>query len=88
MISSVDKVHLRCDCVDGSFVNGIREQILFSFILSAPPGFKSIKNPTTVLYKKTNKTRLDQIHFFEDYIHNLVDFNNQTLTFTIQIIKT
>ena len=36
MISSVDKVHLKCDCVDGSIVNGIREQILFSFDLSAP----------------------------------------------------
>ena len=26
MISSVDKVHLRCDCVDGSIVNGVRER--------------------------------------------------------------
>ena len=26
MISSADKVHLKCDCVDGSIVNGIQEQ--------------------------------------------------------------
>ena len=64
LISSVDKVHLKCNCVDGSIVNGIREQILFNFNLSAPPGYKVINNPTTVLYKKINKTRLDQIHFF------------------------
>ena len=38
MITTTDKVHLKCDCVDGSIVNGIREQILFSFNLSAPPG--------------------------------------------------
>ena len=88
MITTTDKVHLKCDCVDGSIVNGIREQILFSFILSAPPGYKIINNPTTVLYKKINKTRLDQIQFFlEDSNHNPVDFNNETLTFTIQIIK-
>ena len=88
MITTTDKVHLKCDCVDGSIVNGIREQILFSFNLSAPPGYKIINNPTTVLYKKINKTRLDQIHFFlEDSNHNPVDFNNETLTFTIQIIK-
>ena len=31
MITTTDKVHLKCDCVDGSIVNGIREQILFSF---------------------------------------------------------
>ena len=88
MITTTDKNHLKCDCVDGSIVNGIREQILFSFNLSAPPGYKIINNPTTVLYKKINKTRLDQIQFFlEDSNHNPVDFNNETLTFTIQIIK-
>ena len=38
MITTTDKVHLKCDCVDGSIVNGIREQILFSINLSAPPG--------------------------------------------------
>ena len=88
MITTTDKVHLKCDCVDGSIVNGIREQILFSFNLSAPPGYKIIKEPTTVLYKLINKTRLDTIQFFlEDSNHDSVDFNGETLTFTIQIIK-
>ena len=40
MITTTDKVHLMTDCVDGSNVNGTREQILFSFNLSAPPGRK------------------------------------------------
>ena len=52
MISPSDKVHLECDCVDGSFTNGIREQILFSFKLSAPPGYKIIKEPNVVLCEK------------------------------------
>ena len=88
LITTTDKVHLKCDCVDGSIVNGIREQILFSFNLSAPPGYKIIKEPKIILYKKVNKTRLDSIQFFlEDSNHNPVDFNGETLTFTIQIIK-
>ena len=88
MITTTDKVHLKCDCVDGSIVNGIREQILFSFNLSAPPGYKIIKEPNIILYKKINKTRLDSIQFFlEDNNHNPVDFNGETLTFTIQIIN-
>ena len=71
MITTTDKVHLKCDCVDGSIVNGIREQILFPFNLSAPPGYKIIKKPTTVLYKLINKTRLDTIQFFlEDSNHD------------------
>ena len=78
-ITTTDKVHLKCDCVDGSIVNGIREQILFSFNLSAPPGYKIIKEPNIILYKKINKTRLDSIQFFlEDNNHNPVDFNGET----------
>ena len=62
-------------------VNGIREQILFSFNLSSPPGYKIIKEPTIILW-------LDSIQFFlEDSNHNPVDFNGETLTFTIQIVK-
>ena len=88
MITTTDKINLKYDCVDGSIVTGIREQILFSFNLSAPPGYKTIKEPTTVLYKKINKRRLDTLQFFlEDSNHNRVDFNGETLTFTIQIIK-
>ena len=52
MITTTDKVHLKCDCVDGSIVNGIREQIFFSFNLSAPPGYKIIKDLNIILYKK------------------------------------
>ena len=49
MITTTDKVHLKCDCVDGSIGNGIREQF-FSFSLSAPPGYKIIKEPNIILY--------------------------------------
>ena len=76
MISPSDRIHLKCDCVDGSIVNCICEQILFSFNLSAPPGYIIIKERTTVFYKKINKTRLDTIQFFlEDSNHNRYDFN-------------
>ena len=88
MITTTDKVHLKCDCVDGPIVNGIWEQVLFSFNLSAPPGYKIIKEPSTVLYKKINKTRMDTIQFFlEDSNHSPVYFNGETLAFTIQTIK-
>ena len=40
MITTTDKVHLKCDCVDGSIVNGIREQILFHLILVLLPDIK------------------------------------------------
>ena len=39
-ITGIDKIHLKCDCIQGSIVNGKREPILFSFVLLSPPGHK------------------------------------------------
>ena len=58
MITTTDKVHLKCDCVDGSIVIGIREQSLFSFKLSAPRGYKIIKQPNFILYRKNKQNKV------------------------------
>ena len=54
-ITGIDKVHLKCDCIQGSIVNGIREPILYSFALSSPPGHKIYKEPKVKLFKKKIK---------------------------------
>ena len=42
-IPGIDKIQLKCDCIQGSIVNSIREPILYSFALSSPPGHKIYK---------------------------------------------
>ena len=37
-LTSTNKIHLKADVIDGSVVNGVREPILFSFILDKPSG--------------------------------------------------
>ena len=32
-LSTIDKIHLNCDVIDGSFQDGVRPPILFSFVL-------------------------------------------------------
>ena len=87
-ITGIDKVHLKCDCIQGSIVNGIREPILYSFALSSPPGYKIYKEPRVKLFKKINKSVLSHITFyFEDDDHKTVDFNGETVSFTCQLIK-
>ena len=87
-ITGIDKIHLKCDCIQGSIVNGVREPILFSFALSSPPGHKIYKEPRVKLFKKINKSVLSHITFyFEDDDHKPVDFNNETISFTCQLIK-
>ena len=87
-ITGIDKIHLKCDCIQGSIVNGVREPILYSFALSAPPGHKIYKEARIKLFKKVNKSVLSHITFyFEDDDHKSVDFNGETISFTCQLIK-
>ena len=87
-ITGIDKIHLKCDCIQGSIVKSIREPILYYFALSSPPGHKIYKEPRIKLFKKINESILSHITFyFEDDDLKPVDFNNQTISFTCQLIK-
>ena len=87
-ITGIDKVHLKCDCIDGGIMNGTREPILYSFSLDQPPGHKFYKEPKVKLFKKINKSILSHItFFFEDDDYKSVDFNNEIVLFTCQLIK-
>ena len=87
-ITGIDKIHLKCDCIQGSIVNGFREPILFSFALSSPPAHKIYKEPRIKLFKKVNKSVLSHISFyFEDDDYKPVDFHGETISFTCQLIK-
>ena len=88
-ITGIDKIHLKCYCIQGGKVNGIREPILYSFALSSTPGHKIYREPRIKFFKRMNKSLLSHIKFyFEDDDHKPVDFNGETINFTCQLIKT
>ena len=88
IITSIDKVRLKYDCIQGSILNGIRQTILFSFALDQPPGHKIYKEPKIKLFKKINKLVLSHRTFYlEDDDYKPVDFNGETISFTCQLIK-
>ena len=87
-ITGIDKIHLKCDCVNESIVNGIRESISDFFALDQPPGRKTYKERRIKLFKKINKTVLSHITYVsEDDDLKPVDFHNKTISFTCQISK-
>ena len=87
-ITGIDKVHLKCDCIQGRIMNGIREPILYIFALDQPPNHKILKEPKIRLFKKINKRVLSHITFYlEDDDYKPVDFNNEIVSFTCQLIK-
>ena len=87
-LSNTNKIHLKCDAIDGSVVNGVRQPILYSFVLDKPSGHTVFSEPETIHYKKINKSFLNTITFYlEDENNEEVDFNGEILTFTLQMIK-
>ena len=87
-LNTINKIHLKCDCIDGCIQDGVRQPILFSFVLDKPSGYKVFCQPETVRYKKINKSVLNTIIFYlEDCANEEVNFNGETLTFTLQMIK-
>ena len=87
-LNTINKIHLKCDCIYGSIQDGIRQPILFSFVLDKPSGYKVFCEPETIHYKKINKSVLNTITFYlEDDNNKVVDFNGETLNFTLEMIK-
>ena len=79
---------MKCDVIDGSVVDGIRQSILYSFVLDKKPGYKVFCELETIHYKKINKSILNTITFYlEDDNNKEVNFNGETLTFTLPMIK-
>ena len=88
IITGIDKVHLRADCVNGSIINGVTEPLLYSFALDQPPGHKIHNQSKVKLFKKVNKSVLSHITFYlEDDDHKPVDFIGERINFTCQLIK-
>ena len=51
-ITGIDKIHLKCDCIQGSIVNGIREPILYSFACHRHQVIKYTKNQESNFLKR------------------------------------
>ena len=62
-LNTTNKIHLKCDILDGSIQDGKRQPILFSFVLDKPSGYKVFCEPEIIHYKKMNKSVLNTANF-------------------------
>ena len=87
-IIGIDKVHLKCDSIDGSIMNGTRETILYSFALDQSPNHKKYTENQKLNFFKKNKSVLSHITFYlEDDDYKAVDFDGEMISFTCQLLK-
>ena len=87
-LSTMSKINLKCDVTDGSILSGLELPLLFNFMLGEHPGYRVLCQLDTIHFKKINKSVLNAINFHrEDDNQGEVIFNEETLTFTLQLIK-
>ena len=67
-LNTISKIHLKCDCIDGSVIDGVRQPIIYSFVLDKKPGYKIFSEPETIHYKKINKSVLKTLTFYLEEI--------------------
>ena len=86
-LNTINKLHLKCDTFDGIIQDRVRQPVLFSFVLDKP-NYKVFCQPETIHYKKIINSALNTVTFYlEDNNKEEIDFNGETLTFTLQMIK-
>ena len=87
-LSNPNKIHLECDVIDGSVVNGSRQPLIYSFVSDKPSYYKVFCEPVTIQFKKMNKSVLNTITFYlEEDDNEEVNFNGKTLNFALQLIE-
>ena len=85
---STNRIILKCDAIDGSVVNCLKEPLLISFVLDKPARYNVFCEPEMINYKKIIENVLNTVTFcLQDDKSKEVDFNQKILTFTSQLIK-
>ena len=63
-MNTVDKIQLKCDCIDRSVKIGVRQPILFNFNSNKPPEYKVFCETETTEYIYKKETLLKTITFY------------------------
>ena len=62
-LSIINKISLKCICILGSVLNGIRELLGYTFVSDKLPGYKVFCNPERLHYKKNKKNCFEFYYF-------------------------
>ena len=89
-IIDFNSIFVNCDCVSGSYVNGIASPVIYSFGPKVSPGFRIVESPVNLVYLPINRKTLSEFTvWITDQAGRPIDFRGENITcrFHIRNIK-
>jgi hypothetical protein len=60
-ILPVNSIFITLDLVNGSYVNGTKKSVIYSFFPNVEPGYKIVETPPNLVYLSVNKNEISSI---------------------------
>ena len=61
-IMTINSIFVHIDLINGSYVDGKIDQVIYNFFPNVSPGYKIVMNPTNLVYLPVNKSTIDQLY--------------------------
>lgn len=88
-IMKINSILVHTDIISGSYVNGVKSSVIYSFFPNVPPGFKIVERPNPSLIPcPVHKKQISSIRIWlTDQDNNPVDTRGEKMTVQIQITE-
>lgn len=86
-ITNINSLQIHCSLVDGSYINGVSSDLLYTISPNVPPGYLIQVEPKQNVYVPIkNLSQIDSIRFsIKDQDNNFVNMNNERVTYYIHL---
>ena len=80
-ILDFSSIFVNCDCINGSYVNGISAPVIYSFGPKVSPGYRIVESPVNLVYLPINRKTLSEFSIWiTDHAGRYIDFRGETIT--------
>jgi hypothetical protein len=85
----IDSIFINCSMIKGSYSNGIRDQVLYSFSPNTAPGTLIHVNPRNLVFLDIDVDMISSIRIYvTDQLQRALDFRNEGSTFMLELRQT
>ena len=71
-ILPVNSIFITLDLINGSYVNGTKKSVIYSFFPNVEPGFKIVETPPNLVYLPINKNEISSIEVNSPFLMSSV----------------